>query len=138
MTIVLYSLFLLLALLVETSVVKIPTTMVFLLILYITFKTQKILVLAFLMGILLDLLNIKPIGTSSLLFIIFLLFVSLYEKKYQIHTLPFVALSSFICALIYNFVVYQPNSNWTVTLLATFTGVLFFLFSSKIDSTTSL
>lgn len=138
MTFIIYFLLLFTGLMIETTFLKIPFVLIILLVIFLRFKNQGIFFLAFVMGILLDSLNIQRLGISSLLFLLFLFCVSLYEKKYQIKTLPFVIISSFFGVLSYSYIIYHSYSIWIVTLLGTFTGVFLFLLLSKLDEDVSL
>lgn len=78
----------------------IPLVLAVFLILGILVKEQ-VFVFAFFAGIILDVLTIKSVGSSSLFFLIFLSFVMLYQKKYEINSYPFVLVSSFFGAYVY-------------------------------------
>ncbi|HVA97011.1 MAG TPA: hypothetical protein VND99_05125 [Candidatus Acidoferrales bacterium] len=57
--------------------------------------------LAFLTGVLLDAFALRPIGGTSIFFLVSILLVLLYQRKYEINTYPFVFIASFIGSIVY-------------------------------------
>lgn len=87
--------------LLETTITTIPLILVVVLIIAIVNKKSWIFPVAFTLGLLLDLLSFNTIGITSIFFAIFLLIVLMYDKKFEIRTVPFVLLSSFLGSLFY-------------------------------------
>lgn len=90
-----------LALLVESTILQVPLILILLVLFFVICKDARIFPLAFGMGLLIDIFLFKPVGVSSIFFISFLFFVSLYDRKYEIRTLPFIMLSILIGSLLY-------------------------------------
>lgn len=87
--------FLLIALFLQVAFLQLPFVLICLLVLAITIKEQWVFFVAFLMGILLDMLSFHLIGLSSLFFLLVLGVVFLYERKFEIQSFFFVGFSSF-------------------------------------------
>jgi cell shape-determining protein MreD len=86
---------------IESSLVAIPFSLIFILLIFINRKDGMVFTIAFLLGIVLDILLIRQVGLTGLFFVVFLFLVSLYDRKYEINTWPFVLLSSFFGAAFY-------------------------------------
>ena len=83
------------------AITTLPLVLIVLLCLTIVFKRSWIFALAFFMGLFLDLFQLRNLGQTSLFFIVFLIIVLLYERKFEIKTKPFVFLSTFVGTLFY-------------------------------------
>src|SRR5688572_19294963 len=118
----------------QSMVLSIPIVLVLLLILYITEKDVHIFLIAFIFGVLLDILYVNTIGQSSLFFVIFLFVVMLYERKFEIHTYAFVALSSFLGSMAFLLM----NSYSAVLLQALVTSILALFFFRGVKQFVSL
>ncbi len=92
---------LLLSLILEGALISLPFVFILLLIILIKKKESWVFLLAFLFGILLDALSLRPLGQSSVFFLLFLFAVLIYERKFEIDNLFFVAISSFIGSLVF-------------------------------------
>lgn len=104
MSIVFVSLFLFFAVLIEATFFTFPLGVLILLCGFLlTRRVLTYIIFAFVFGILFDLLHVRPIGVTSLFLLIYLFFVSLYQKKFEISALPFVAVSSFIGTWLFSF-----------------------------------
>ena len=68
-------------------------------------STQKesIFLGVFLSGLILDLMSGKTIGVTSLYFLCSVFALLLYQRKYEIATYPFIAISTAILSLLYLF-----------------------------------
>jgi rod shape-determining protein MreD len=96
-------LLLIIFLILESSITTIPLVFVTLLCITVIYKNNYIFLLAFLFGILIDVLSFNTPGMSSIFFIIFLFLVLIYQRKFEIDTYPFITISSFIGSLIFLF-----------------------------------
>lgn len=75
----------------------IPVTLGWLLSLYAVRRATRMLcVLSLASGIVLDSLLVRRLGETSLFFLAFFLVVSLYERKFEIASVAFLALASFL------------------------------------------
>lgn len=85
----------------EASIITIPLILIGVLLIAVVSKKSWIFPLAFLAGIMLDLTKLNSIGETSLFLIIFLFVILLYDRKFEIKTLPFIYFSSFLGSFIY-------------------------------------
>jgi cell shape-determining protein MreD len=92
---------LLIALLLEGTVTTLPLVLVLLLCLTITRREAIVFPVAFVAGVLLDILTLRTVGVSSLFFTLFLFLILLYQRKYEINSYPFVAFAAFFGAVVF-------------------------------------
>ena len=118
-----------LAFLLEATVTTLPLVLLALLCLAVARRKSWVFSLAFISGILLDILLVRTVGITSLLFLIFLFIILLYERKYEIRTLPFVVISSFVGTLLYGMVFSLPFLFLQAVLSSIVTSIVFVLFS---------
>lgn len=92
---------LLASVLLESTVSTLPLTL--LVILFGAIKTRKneIFLLAFLSGLFLDILTIRTPSLSGLYFVVFVFVIFLYQKKFEIESIPFISSVSFLGGLGY-------------------------------------
>jgi cell shape-determining protein MreD len=117
---------LLLALVLEVSVTTIPFIFLVLLCLTVMLRVNWLFLLAFIFGLLFDLLSFKTLGISSSFFVAFLFLVLLYQSKFEITTGYFVFISSFIGSLLFFFLQGYTNAIILQTVLSAFIGLLLF------------
>src|SRR6185436_14584869 len=96
MAIFLINFLLVMLLFLEGTITTLPLVLIYLLCLTILKRDGGVFFVAFLAGIFLDLLMVRALGLSSLFFSLFLFLILLYQRKYEIHSYPFVAASSFL------------------------------------------
>lgn len=115
-------------LILESSLTTIPLVFISLLCLTVFYKNNFIFFLAFLFGILIDVLAFNTIGISSMFFVIFIFLVLIYQKKFEITTYPFVLITSFFGSLIFLFIQGFKDLIFLQALVSTFlAGGLFYL-----------
>lgn len=95
--------FLATSILLESSVTTLPLTLLVLLFAGVATRSNNIFGLAFLSGLALDFLSFRTIGISSIYFVSFVFAIFLYQKKFEIETLHFIAVFSFLGCLGYLF-----------------------------------
>ncbi|MBI2430574.1 MAG: hypothetical protein HYV39_01000 [Candidatus Levybacteria bacterium] len=117
--------FIFIPVLLEGSVTTLPLTFCLLLIFYIFQKDAVIFPISLLAGILLDLLLVRSIGISSIFFILFLFIVFLYERKFEIETVPFVFFASFLGSLGYLWIFGYKDILLQAGVVAIFFSALF-------------
>lgn len=95
-------LFLLLSIIAQASVTVFPLSMIVFLLWYLHERTdlkggqtEIVFLTAFFVGLLLDMLTFRILGLTSLFLVSFLFVLSLYERKFEINTIPFVLLTAF-------------------------------------------
>jgi cell shape-determining protein MreD len=85
----------------EGTITTLPLVLISFLILMIFLRAKFLFWLAFVAGIMLDIFLLRPLGLTSLMLIIFLFFVVLYENKFESSTAYFILVVSFLGSLIY-------------------------------------
>lgn len=121
-----------LSIVLESTFVQLPLALVFLLIIFVKRKTTGVFEAAFIIGIILDIFIMRRVGLTSLFFTVFIFLVSLYDRKYEIHTFIFVVVSSFIGAFTYFLIFERQILLWPTFMTAIIGGSIFVLLKSKI------
>jgi cell shape-determining protein MreD len=116
-----------LALLLEGVLTTLPLTLVFLLTYIILRKEESIFLIAFVAGIILDMQALRPLGQSSIVLILILFTVLLYERKYEIRSLPFIIFATFFASLLYVFVFGYSHIFWQASICTTIALISFLL-----------
>ena len=110
---ILFYIILFCSVLLESVVTSLPITLGALLLFYIFLRRNIVFLGAFTAGLCIDILRINDFGISSIFFIVFLSLVVLYERKFEIDSLPFIFFSIFIGSLGYIFFV---SESFTLSL----------------------
>lgn len=113
-----------------TAITTLPFVLVVLLLLTILFKKSWIFVLAFFAGLFLDILLMRLLGESSVFFLIFIFIIFLYDRKFEIQSVPFVFLSSFLGVLLY-LLIFDNNYVFGQALVSSVVSVLLFKLLSR-------
>lgn len=87
---------LIITILLESTIITLPLTLILILFAAIVFRKNQIFALAFFSGLALDFLTFRNIGWSSLFFVTLVFIVFLYQKKFEIETLHFIFIMSAI------------------------------------------
>lgn len=88
-------------------------------------KEVDALYLAFWGGFLLDIVSVRPPGGTSLFFISWVFFILLYERKYEINSLPFAGISTLIGSFIFLQIFDYPNI-FLQAIVSSMIGLLIF------------
>lgn len=116
--------------LLESSWTFFPLTIIFLIALFASTKEEAVLIAAFLFGLLLDILTLRAWGISSLFFLIVLLLLFLYEKKFETSSALFIGIYSMLVVLVY-FVIFTGQFLPIESFFAAVFATGFFLFFRK-------
>lgn len=132
----------LLAILLEATIVQLPFVLVLLLIVTVVYQSEWVFFIAIFVGMILDTLLFRPLGSTEIFFLLFLLFVFLYDRKFELRTVQFAAMMSFLGSGIY-FLLFGSSILWLQVILSVCIGVgCFFVFSllhrSKPDASFAL
>ncbi len=122
------------ALILEGSLTSLPLVLLTLLLFRIASKSNNGFLVAFLSGIILDVFLVRPIGQTSVLFLIVLFLIGMYEKKFEVNSLPFIMIAAFITSFVYLIIFPVPASFIqiiTMTFLAGFFYIVLRLKKSK-------
>src|SRR5579859_4109628 len=98
-----FFLFLLLfiALILESTITTMPLVLIILFCAIIVFRKSGVFVLSFFSGLILDSVTLQTLGKSSIFFLIFLTAALLYGRKFEVQSIPFVFLFSFLGSTMY-------------------------------------
>jgi hypothetical protein len=87
----------------EGTITTLPLVLISFLILMIFLRLKFLFWIALFSGILLDVFLQRPLGATSLILIIFLFVIVLYENKFEASTNYFILITAFLGSLIYLF-----------------------------------
>jgi len=86
---------------IESALTSLPLLLIIVGVLAVLYKETWVAALAFFGGLLLDVTKLQPLGSTSLFLVCWLFLILLYERKYEVDSIPFVAISSFFGTLLY-------------------------------------
>lgn len=123
----------------EATVTTLPVLLCLLVVISIHEKSNKIFVLAFISGIVLDVMRVDPVGLRSIFYIIFLFLIFLYERKFETSNPVFVFFASLIGSIGY-LLLFQYQVVLPAILGGVFATILFYIANvfSKKQITTDL
>ncbi|MFH1187021.1 MAG: hypothetical protein V1697_02500 [Candidatus Levyibacteriota bacterium] len=124
----------------ELVLTTMPLVLIVFLNLFVFSKKEWVFILAFISGIILDILSFRPLGYTSIFFVSSLFFISLYERKFEISTVYFIFIMSIILSAIY-LVIFNKFSLIESIFSGLVGAVIFLIFNflehKKIDASTS-
>ena len=120
------------SLILESSITTIPLILLVLLVSTVVIKDDIVFLLAFIFGILLDVLTFKTIGLSSAFFTFLVFLILIYEKKFEINTLSFIALSTLLSSFLF-LIFFQRGNIIVQSLVSTAIGLIFFAAFKKLS-----
>ncbi|HEX8931722.1 MAG TPA: hypothetical protein VF810_01045 [Patescibacteria group bacterium] len=120
----LFVILLIFSILFEGTVTTLPLVMICLLCLTILRREVNIFFIAFLAGLILDIVTVKTLGSESLFFVVFVFLILLYQSKYEINSYPFVAVAALVGA--FGFLWIFGGNLWLDSILSSFIALLFF------------
>ena len=121
-------LFLLVMTFLESSVVTMPLVLACIVMVAIVVKKEWVFLLAFVFGLLLDIVTFQPIGGSSLFFIVVLGLIFLYQRKYEIQSPIFVGISVFVSTLLYGALFVHKYAFWGALVLGSLVAIIYLFF----------
>lgn len=128
---ILYILFLILALILESTIIKAPLVLSVIAAISSIEKVETVFLVAFIAGLILDVITFSTPGLRSLFLISFVFMIYFYERKFEINNLLFVIFSSVVGSFIYIVLIY-PNSFFLLQMgISVVTSVLVFTILSK-------
>lgn len=89
--------------LLELFFVPLPVVFITLFLFFHFYDEEHGLVLAFVVGFLFDILLLRPLGTTAMLFMILLFITSLYRRKYEATNIFFLGMMIFVSILVLEF-----------------------------------
>lgn len=85
----------------EGALSAVPLVLVCLICLTISMRSSLLFLLAFVAGIMLDAFALRPLGGTSIFFLIVVFLILLYQRKYELNSYPFVFIASFVSSLLF-------------------------------------
>lgn len=108
-----------------SSFATIPFSLAVLVVSAVIFRKSWVFFAAFLLGLIIDLFQLRFLGQTALFFVIFVFLVFLYERKFETQTLAFVFFATFSGSLIY-LLIFGYNNVLIQSIINAIIGVLFF------------
>lgn len=127
MKFILYCVLLILCLSIQVKTTLLPISFIVLLVWTIEGKTVIPLILVFMLGLILDIIFLRILGSSMLYFLFVMTLVFLYERKFEVASFLFVTLVSFFSTLFYFLLFFQQLALFQSGLCAGFGLGLFLL-----------
>ena len=88
-------------LIILSGITSLPLSVAFVSSVSVIYKNPMLFFIVFLLGLFLDLLNLRYLGQTSLFLVILVLLIWLYEKKFETKTVTFVLISTFVGSILY-------------------------------------
>lgn len=110
-----------------SGITAIPFSIGLLTVSTVLFKKSWVFFLALGLGLFLDLISIRPLGYTGLIFAIFVLLIRLYERKFETQTATFLFISAFFGSLAY-LTIFDYQQIFLQSLINSFFAILFFKF----------
>lgn len=132
-----YSLIILMFILIpmQALVSTIPLTLSPLIIGTILLKKSSVLIVATICGYILDALSFRPVGLSSVFFLIILSIIMLYQRKFEINKIPFVATVSFVASILYLIIFQYQSVFFSACITTGFSAILWVIFTTSSKKT---
>jgi cell shape-determining protein MreD len=127
--ILLISLFI--SILFEGALTTMPLAFILLLCYDVLNRSGKVFFSAFLTGLLIDLITVRPLGSTSIFFLLFFAMILLYQKKYEIRSYPFVIVSSFVGSYLY-LLLLSDNNSASQALISSLLAIAIFFIGKKL------
>lgn len=115
----------------EGTVTTLPLVLLLLLCLTILKRDVVIFPIAFFAGLILDALLVHHMGGASIFFLLFVLLIFLYQRKYEINSYPFVFVASFLGSWIF-LMIFGYGNVLGQSLISSFIAFCLFGISQKL------
>jgi|SRR3989344_1856338 len=122
---ILFVILLAISIILESSLTTIPLVLILLLNFTVASRKTSVFAIAFVCGILIDIMLGNTIGKTSIFYMITLLIVFLYERKFDTQTFTFVFIASFLSSLFY-LVIFEARFVLLTALISAVLGITFF------------
>lgn len=116
------------ALLFEGTFFALPIVLVLLVILQVAYRSFWVLVIAFVVGIFLDIMLFRTIASSSLFFLSVLGLIGIYERRFEVRSYPFLFSIVLLGSCAYLFLFGSVSFFVQIVAAEIFGAVLFFFF----------
>lgn len=118
-------LFFIVSLSLQGSVTTIPLVLILLINLAIAAKDSSVFLIAFVCGLILDVMLGNTLGITSIFYMSIIVVIFLYERKFDIQTYPFVFFSSFLGSFLY-LILFGARFVFLQSLFTAAVSILFF------------
>ncbi|HVZ58325.1 MAG TPA: hypothetical protein VG935_01040 [Patescibacteria group bacterium] len=119
--------FLIISVIAEGILTSLPLVLISLILFTIRTRNHDVFFYAFISGIFLDILHVRPIGETSIFFAIVLLLIFLYERKFEISSLLFALLATLVSTSFYLLIFQVPGSLIQIIFSVLVAGLIFSL-----------
>lgn len=112
--------------LLEGSIIELPIVLVLLICLASQRKDAHVFFLAFISGLILDILLLRTPGATSMFFVTVTFLLMLYQRKFEIASYYFVAFASFFASIFYS-LIFHVSYTFLQATMSVILAILFFL-----------
>lgn len=123
---------LIISLILESSITTIPLILLILLVSTVVSRDDIVFLLAFIFGILLDILTFKAVGVSSVFFTFLVFLILIYEKKFEINTPSFTVFSTLLSSILF-LIFFQRGNVIIQSLISTVISLILFATFKKLN-----
>jgi rod shape-determining protein MreD len=109
-----------------------PFVLILLVFLSIHLPKSNVLFLAFLGGILLDILLFRSLGISSIFLVVFTFLTLSYQNKFEADTTAFVGLFSFVGSFLYLLLTSQEYPLFISIVSAALSSLIYFIYKNRL------
>lgn len=124
----------LLALFLEGSVTTIPLVFLCLLVLYIIHRRAWVIAATFFLGFFLDFFLVRSVGQTSVVLLLLLSLVFLYERKFEIVTPAFTFITACLGSFLYS-IIFHTSSGFPVSIFSGLVAVCLLMIFKKFEKT---
>ena len=119
----------------ESTLIEIPLTFVFLFFLSLKKPSNSTFIIIFIIGIILDILSLRTtLGITSIFFLSYFILIHLYQSKFEIKGHFGVILFTFFGAFLYAFIFKYDNPVFSALLCSLLSYILYRYFPIKKDA----
>lgn len=112
---------------IASGITTIPFSIGLLAVFTVLFRKSWMFFVALGLGLILDLVAVRALGYTSLIFILFVFMIFLYERKFETQTTAFVAISTFLGSFAY-LKIFDYQQIFFQSLINSLLAILFFKF----------
>ena len=116
---------LLILLVLESTLLSLPLSLIFLICLLVLRKDRTVFILGFMCGVLLDILLVRNVGSTPFIIVTILFLIMLYQRKFEIASYYFIGIASGTAALLYVVIFHVSHPFFYATISAVL-AILFF------------
>lgn len=121
-----FSLLVLFATLTQGVLTTVPITLGLLIVLYVRTRNDRFALLwALISGVLLDLVSVRSLGVSSVFLVAFLSILLLYERKFELSSIPFIFFGTFLGSFLY-LLLFGYQQTFLQALVSAFIAIIVF------------